>query len=133
MDKKKIFIFLISLLVLLSLVSFSFAAEEGEKVANWVSSLVKWIVRLAGLISFLALLYGGGLYLFSAGSVNAIKRARQQVIAGIGGLIIITTSYLVLQTINPQILGGISPTTPPENSFRNPSRNQNLGQEHQLL
>jgi len=114
MDKKKILLFLISFLVLLSLVSFSFAAEEGEKVASWVSGLVKWTIRLAGLISFLALLYGGGLYLFSAGSVDAIKRARHQVIAGIGGLIIITTSYLVLQTINPQILGGISPTTPPD-------------------
>ncbi len=126
MDKKKLFLFLISLLVLLSMVAFAFAAGssgKGEALTSWVSGLVKWTIRIAGLVAFLSLVYGGLRYLLATGSVDAMKRARQQMIAGFGSLLIIITSYIVLQTINPQILGGIpeaevapgtsSPSAPP--------------------
>lgn len=124
MDKKKIFLFFVSLLVLLSMVAFAFAADsggQGEELATWISGLVRWAIRLSGLVAFLALVYGGLRYLLAAGSVDAIKRARRQIMAGFGSLVIVLASYLVLQTINPQILGGIpeivvAPETPPSSA-----------------
>jgi len=111
MNKKKLILITITIITLLSLFSFAWG-ETGDgqseiKLASWTSSVINWTIRSVGLISFLVLIYGGFGYLVAGGSTTAMRTARTKIISGIGGMIIVLTSYLVLQTINPQILGGI--------------------------
>lgn len=111
MDKKritKIILIIITILTLLSLFSWSFAASsEGQQAASWLSNLLKWSIRLTGILAFLILIAGGFRYMTAAGSVLRMKAAKKQIISGLSGVIIVLVSFLLLKTINPQILQGI--------------------------
>lgn len=111
MDKKKIILVIITVITLLSLFSFAWG-ETGDgssevKLAAWISGVINWTIRSVGLLSFLVLIYGGFSYIIAGGSVTAMKAARTKIVSGLGAMILVLTSFLVLRTINPQILGEI--------------------------
>lgn len=61
-------------------------------------------IALAGLIVFGVLVYAGFRYLTSAGNIAAMQDAKER-IGGAGlGLLVILGSYLILTTINPQLI-----------------------------
>ena len=83
---------------------------------------IRYIFQLSLFISALlalgSFLYGGVRFLISAGSPSAKKDAQSQISAGILGLIILLSAYIILNTINPQLVGwqvslpGGAPTAP---------------------
>ncbi len=68
---------------------------------DYIFNLALWVV---GLIAFGALVYGGFRYITSMGNPASMGDAKSQIFAGILGLIILVSSYLVLTTINPQLV-----------------------------
>lgn len=70
----------------------------------YVKYIFNFSIMAAGLIVFVSLVYGGFRYLTSAGSPSAITDAKDQIFSGILGLIILLSSYLILNTVNPQLL-----------------------------
>ncbi len=79
---------------------------------------------LVGLAALFALAYGGIVYILSAGSAPAQSHAKQWIWGAISGLALLLCSYLILYTINPQLVslkapvlekisigGGTSPAT----------------------
>jgi hypothetical protein len=116
---KKIYLIPFFLVIFsLALGGFCFAQRELEvsypgveaptSVTTPLSDYVIYIFNLsliiAGLIAFGALVYGGIRYLTSAGSPVAVSDAKDQIFSGILGLIILLSAYLILTTINPQLV-----------------------------
>jgi len=116
---KKILIILIFASVLIG--SFCFAqrkleiiyptapgAETPTTVKTALPEYLKYVftfaIMIAGLLAFGALIYGGFSYLTSAGDPSKMKDGQDQIIAGILGLIIVLSSFLILNTINPQLV-----------------------------
>jgi len=66
--------------------------------------LFKLAVRISGLVVFGSLVYGGFLYLTSVGDPKRQKDAQDQIKNSFLGLGIILLSYILLQTINPQLV-----------------------------
>jgi len=66
--------------------------------------LYYFIVSIAGLVAFLMLVWGGFGYLTSAGNPGKIGEAKDRMTSAIVGLIIIFTSFIILQTINPDLV-----------------------------
>lgn len=60
-------------------------------------------IALGGIISLISLLYGGFKYLTSAGNPGKMSDAKDQLIAGIIGLVVILGSYLFLNEIDPRL------------------------------
>jgi len=60
-------------------------------------------VTISGLICFFTILGGGFLYLISGGSAGKIKEAREIMLGGFLGAMILLSSYLILMLINPQL------------------------------
>jgi hypothetical protein len=69
---------------------------------------IRYIFQLSlfvgALIAFGSFIYGGVRYLISGGSPSAQKDAQSQMSAGILGLIILVSAYIILNTINPQLV-----------------------------
>lgn len=120
MLKKIVLIFLFSGF-LISLTGFVFAQKPLEIIYPGVpgadtptttkTPLVEYIIyifslaiRIAGLIAFVSLIYGGFRYLTSAGSPGAMNDANSRIKASFLGLIVLLASYLILTTINPQLV-----------------------------
>jgi len=63
----------------------------------------EWGVLLGGLATFIALVMAGFQYLTSVGDPNKMKDARGNIISAILGLTLVLASWLVLNTINPDL------------------------------
>jgi len=123
-NKKNRFLLLFLLLLFLLLgASFVLAQDKGLEVEQYptvpgaevptsvktpLSDYAKYVLNLllslAGLVIFGALVYGGFRYLTASGKPTKLGTAKKQVLAAFLGLVIILSSYLILNTINPQLI-----------------------------
>ncbi len=71
---------------------------------DYVKYVFNFSIGIAGLIAFLMLVYGGFRYLTSAGNPSAMSGANDQIFAGLIGLVVILGSWMLLTTINPQLM-----------------------------
>ena len=93
-----------------------------ETVETGLPEYVKYVFNFAifgiGFILFGALVYAGILYLTSTGQPAKLQEAKERLSSAFLGVIILVSSYLILTTINPQLVKfEISPLeklTPPE-------------------
>ncbi len=121
MNQKKIFFFSFLIIVLLFVsATFCFAQKELElnypsihdikieittvSLGEYIKYIFYFAIAISGLLAFGALIYGGVRYLASAGNPAAVTDAKDQIFAGILGLVILLSSYLILNTIDPQLV-----------------------------
>lgn len=85
-----------------------FPLEEISEKPNVLGELVNGIFNvflvLAGLAAFVMIVLGGVKYLTSAGDPSKMGDAQNQIFAAILGLIILFSSWLILNTINPELV-----------------------------
>lgn len=73
-----------------------------EGLACWVLDSG---IKIAGGVAFLLMLYGGFLFLTSAGDPNKLQEATDVIMSAIAGLLMIIFSIFLLKLIGVQILG----------------------------
>src|SRR3989344_1444482 len=82
--------------------------QKPETIATSLPSYIKYIydfaIVFAGLITLGSLIWGGFIYFTSTGDPMKIKTAKEQMIAAFTGLLILLSSYLILATINPDLV-----------------------------
>jgi len=71
---------------------------------EYVRYVFKFSLIIAAVAGLAVLIYGGFRYLFSAGSPTAKSEAISWLSGGILGLILLLSSYLILITINPELI-----------------------------
>lgn len=120
MNKKSfcIIVFLIFLLLFLNKFVFAqrglevqypeFGGIKPETTAVGLPNYVKYIfvfsISFAGLVALFSLIYAGFRYLTSTGDPAKQRDAKDQIFSAIFGLLILLGSYLILTTINPQLV-----------------------------
>jgi hypothetical protein len=94
----------------------------------FIKYFYEWGIVLGGFIAFVALVIAGFKYLTSVGDYVKMADARNQVIAAVAGLILLLASFLILNTLNPELTvlkipnvevpggpgGGTPPNVPPD-------------------
>lgn len=70
---------------------------------EYIRYLYNFSITIAGLVALFSLVYGGFRYLASVGSPVAMADAKDQITAGIVGLIILLGSYMFLTIVNPEL------------------------------
>ena len=78
--------------------------EPGVSFPEYVRYIFFLSLVIGTLIAFGSLIYGGFRYVASGARPAALADAKDQMFAGILGLIILFSAYLILATINPQFL-----------------------------
>ena len=71
----------------------------------YVKYIFNFVVVISGFIALAVMVWGGILHLTSAGDPSQMSEARNKIFAGLLGLVILLSSYLILYTINPQLVG----------------------------
>lgn len=79
-------------------------------LTDFIRYIFTLAISFAGLLAFGALIYGGIRYLTSAGDPTKMSDGKDQAMAGFLGLIILLSSYLILNTIDPQLVLKEAPT-----------------------
>lgn len=77
---------------------------EGTQLPEYVKYIFNFAIIIAGIIAFGVIVFGGVRWLTSAGDPTKLRDAKDQIFAAFLGLIILLSSYLILTTINPQLV-----------------------------
>lgn len=62
-------------------------------------NVAQWILGIVGSLTLLAFIYGGVLFLISAGNSETVTKAKQVIIGSVIGLAIVFTSYAIIQFV----------------------------------
>ena len=97
------------------------APTEDTTLPEYIKYIFNFSLILGAILAVTALLFGGIRWFFSLGSPSAISEAKSWMLAGILGLVLLLSSYLILTTINPELailkleeLEEFEPVEPPE-------------------
>jgi len=69
-----------------------------------IEIFIWWAFRLAGILAFAMIVYAGFQYLTSGGNTAQQKDAQERITGAIIGLLLLFAFYIILYTINPDIL-----------------------------
>ena len=90
-----------------TLLEKSIPVNPNADFGTFMTEAYKWIFRLAGLIAVLSLIYGGVKYVFGGfgGSMESNVTEAKDIFraVAVGGALLLL-SYLILYTINPQLV-----------------------------
>jgi len=101
--KNKFFLVFAFLLLLFALNTEKVFAQ-GNSVSSIVEQFYSWAVGAAAGIVSIAFLIGAVGYIISGGEANLKADSKDRMISAILGGLLLTTSYLILETINPQLV-----------------------------
>jgi hypothetical protein len=59
----------------------------------------RWILGIVGSLSLIMFIYGGFMFLISAGSSETVTKAKKVIVAAVIGLIIVFASYLIIKFV----------------------------------
>ncbi|UZE93376.1 MAG: hypothetical protein IB617_00910 [Candidatus Nealsonbacteria bacterium] len=76
--------------------------NDDSVLGDMVKYFYEWGITMGGLVTFFSLLIGGFKYLTSIGSPTVMKEATDQITSAFLGLILLLSSWLILNTISPQ-------------------------------
>ena len=77
---------------------------DTTSLPDYVKYIFNFSLIIAGLVAFGALIYGGMRYLTSAGNVSAMNDAKSQIFSGLLGLTVLLSSYIILATVNVELV-----------------------------
>jgi len=78
-------------------------APKEDHLALYVKYFYYLFLWISGIIALGGLIYGGILYLIAGSNAEKIMSAKEQITASFLGLLILLSSFLVFEVINPQI------------------------------
>lgn len=72
-------------------------------IAKLVKYFYEWGIAIGIIIFFGMLIYAGFQYITSTGNPDKLKSAKNKIISGFSGVLLLLGSYLILNTINPEL------------------------------
>lgn len=72
-------------------------------LTTMIKYLYEWAVVLGGLAAFVMLVVAGIQYLTSTGDPGKAKDARDRITSAIGGLVLLLSSFILLNILNPEL------------------------------
>ncbi len=94
----------------LNLLPLSFAlitipCTDSAGIGECVSGLYNWSLAIVGIVAFVQIIYAGWLYLSAAGNTSKTGDAMKKISNAVLGIVLLFSSYLILNTINPDLVG----------------------------
>lgn len=77
--------------------------EQSQTITFLIAYIYEWAMVIGGLATFIALVSAGFQYLTSAGDTGKMGEARKQITSAITGLALLLSTFLILNTINPEL------------------------------
>lgn len=81
----------------------AFSNVQKGDLAGYIAAIYKYGVGVVAILAVIVIMWGGLVWLTSGGNTGQIDNAKQWISGAVLGLIIALTSFLILNTINPQL------------------------------
>ncbi len=77
---------------------------SSDLLARYIQAIYNYGLSLGGILAAVVLMGGGVLWLTSGGSENRVSQAKNIIAGSVTGLILLFGSWMLLNTINPELL-----------------------------
>jgi len=75
-----------------------------EDLGDYVAAAYKWLIGASTLIAIVMIMVGGLQWSFAAFNAEQIAKAKKRMANGVIGLVLLLSTYLILATVNPNLL-----------------------------
>ncbi len=75
-----------------------------EDLGEYVAAAYKWMIGASTLIAIVLIMVGGLQWTMAAVSAEQIAKAKKRIVNGVVGLVLLLSTYLILATVNPNLL-----------------------------
>ncbi len=82
---------------------FGTSLEADSELHHFFQYLYEWGVGIGGILAFGMLVFAGAQYMASAGNPQKMTEARNRITSALLGLALLLSTFLILNTINPQL------------------------------
>lgn len=84
----------------------------GSTIASYIGAIYNYGLAIAGILATIVLMAAGVIWLTSGGDSGKVSQAKELISGSVAGLIILIVSWVILNTVNPDLvnLKSISPT-----------------------
>lgn len=79
-------------------------ASDGEGFPEYLRYIISFFIIAASVVAFGALVYGGFLWMTSAGEPLRLQKSKERIIASLVGLVIVLGSFFILNSIDPELV-----------------------------
>ncbi len=76
---------------------------DSTDLTGFIQYFYEWGIALGAVAVFYSLVMGGFKYLTSTGSPDKMKDAKDQIVSAFSGFLLLLSSFLILNTINPDL------------------------------
>lgn len=80
------------------------SASSVKGMANYIVIMYEFIISIIGVLSAIMIMYAGIMWAAANGNSEKIGNAKQRLVNAIVGLVIALASFLILYTINPNLI-----------------------------
>jgi hypothetical protein len=76
----------------------------GDTTAKYIRAIYQYGIGVTGILATIVLMFGGVLWLTAGGNTGQVSEAKEWIKASLTGLIIALLSYIILLTVNPDLV-----------------------------
>jgi formate hydrogenlyase subunit 3/multisubunit Na+/H+ antiporter MnhD subunit len=91
------------------------ATPSGSSPGAYIRNFYQYALFISGFLAFAAIVYGGIKYTIARGNPSAETEAKAWIWSALLGLLLLAAAYLILFTINPNLVNLTLPTLPSGN------------------
>jgi hypothetical protein len=73
-------------------------------IGEYIRAIYNYAIGVVGILAALVIMVGGVIWLTAGGNTNRIEKAKSRITAALIGLVIALSSYIILYTINPDLV-----------------------------
>ncbi|MCG2690830.1 pilin [Candidatus Parcubacteria bacterium] len=78
--------------------------KDTKAIGEYIKSIYKYAIGAVGILAAVVLMFGGIIWITAGGSAERIGEAKAWITASLTGLILALCSYMILYTVNPNLV-----------------------------
>ncbi len=79
-------------------------SKDTKAIGEYIKSIYKYAIGAVGILAAVVLMFGGIIWITAGGSAERIGEAKAWITASLTGLILALCSYMILYTVNPNLV-----------------------------
>ena len=76
----------------------------GKTIGEYIQAIYNYAIGIVGILAAVVLMFGGVIWLTAGGNQEKVKEAKAWIGASLSGLVLLLCSYMILNTINPDLV-----------------------------
>lgn len=87
-------------------------SNSTETIGNYIRQIYNYAVGIVGIVAVVVMMFGGITWMTSMGNPSRVTEAKAWIASALTGLLLVSFSYVILRTVNPDLVNFKSITIP---------------------